>query len=106
MAAAVWAGGNLVHNFSQALGVSGNAQRMSRRGGVALLDRGHSGFHKTFEQRLNIVVKLAVFVGHRSLRSERQSQPYGTFVERLHVLRHVRFIAQTRRRIAFRIDQL
>ncbi len=50
MAGAVGTGGNLVHNFGQALGVSGHAQRMSGGCGIALLDRGHRGFHEAFEQ--------------------------------------------------------
>ena len=70
MAGAVGTGGNLVHNFGQALGVSGDAQRMPRRRGIALLNRGDGGFHKAFEERLNIVVELAILVSYRRLGSE------------------------------------
>ena len=79
---------------------------MSRRGGVALLDGRYGGFHKAFEQCLNIVVELAVFVSYGRLRSERQRQAHRAFVERLHVRRNVHLAAQTRRRIVFRVDQL
>ena len=73
---------------------------------IALFNRRHRRIHKPVEQRLDLRVQLPVFVSHRRLRRERKRQVHRALRKRLHVIRRVRRIANSRRRIRLRIDQL
>src|ERR1700733_15114021 len=79
---------------------------MAEGGGIALFDCGYGGADEAFEEALNFVVQLAVFVGYRGLRGQREAEIYGVRREWNYLAFHVRSVSQTRGCVSLAIDQL
>ena len=61
---------------------------MAGGGGIALLDRGDRGLHEAFEQRFDVLIQAAIFVGDGGLRGQRKRQPDRALGKRPHFAGH------------------
>ncbi len=78
-----------VHRLCQMLGVTRNAERMSGSHRIPLLDRLDRRANESFQQSLDIGIKLKVFQGNGGFRAHAGQHLKILFLERIRVRRRV-----------------
>ncbi len=95
-----------IGHLGDVAGQGGHAHRVSRSGGIPLVDRDDRRLDESFEQVLDVAIELPVLDGHGGLSSKRLNQLHLSGFIREHVLLRGGFVTDNGQYVRFPVDEL